>query len=354
MPSAHDMPTGTTTHRKMFPPHPVWYQPKEKPDWLSRPVPPFTETTSYRAAFLEWNVGRTPSKAPQPIPSSKSPQFQNSLTSRRSCVLLAAAQLVPAAKAKAASTLDPTLESYTFAEQRLGLEFSDAGPRVRISSVRPDSVALAKGMPPASYIVNVDGRSTAGLSAAQVQALIQSAPRPVTIRVDASEFRALSARQQTEAAATALGMETQKLKIELLTGPQDPKCAFKTRASDVVEIEFSGRLASSGLEFDSSEMRSGRPFAFTLGNGDVVRGLDLGTLEMCIGEERLLLVPSRLGFGTRGSKVFGVPPDAPLDYRVRLVSINMITDPKARRAVVDDEQRYSEDESGDIVNAAGL
>ena len=23
MPSAHDMPTGTTTHRKMFPPHPV-------------------------------------------------------------------------------------------------------------------------------------------------------------------------------------------------------------------------------------------------------------------------------------------------------------------------------------------
>eukprot|EP00900_Chrysochromulina_parva_P006803 jgi/Chrpa1/16123/Chrysochromulina_OHIO_Genome00004066-RA len=209
-------------------------------------------------------------------------------------------------------------------------------------------------MPPASYIVNVDGRSTAGLSAAQVQALIQSAPRPVTIRVDASEFRALSARQQTEAAATALGMETQKLKIELLTGPQDPKCAFKTRASDVVEIEFSGRLASSGLEFDSSEMRSGRPFAFTLGNGDVVRGLDLGTLEMCIGEERLLLVPSRLGFGTRGSKVFGVPPDAPLDYRVRLVSINMITDPKARRAEVGDEQRYSEDESGDIVNAAGL
>ena len=278
----------------------------------------------------------------------------NARASRRSCVLLAAAQLVPAAKAKAASTLDPTLESYTFAEQRLGLELSDAGPRVRISSVRPDSVALAKGMPPASYIVNVDGRSTAGLSAAQVQALIQSAPRPVTIRVDASEFRALSARQQTEAAATALGMETQKLKIELLTGPQDPKCAFKTRASDVVEIEFSGRLASSGLEFDSSEMRSGRPFAFTLGNGDVVRGLDLGTLEMCIGEERLLLVPSRLGFGTRGSKVFGVPPDAPLDYRVRLVSINMITDPKARRAEVDDEQRYSEDESGDIVNAAGL
>ena len=275
-------------------------------------------------------------------------------TSRRSCVLLAAAQLVPVAKAKAAPMPNPTLESYTFSEQRLGLELSEAGPRVRISSVRPDSAALAKGMPPASYIVNVDGRSTAGLSGAQVQALINSAPRPVTIRVDASEFRALSARQSTEAAANALDMETQTLKIKLLTGPQDPKCAFKTRASDVVEIEFSGRLASSGLEFDSSEMRSGRPFAFTLGNGDIVRGLDLGTLEMCIGEERRLLVPARLGFGARGSKAFGVPPDAPLDYRVRLVSINMITDPKARRAELDDEQRYSEDENGDLVNAAGL
>ena len=240
-------------------------------------------------------------------------------TSRRSCVLLAAAQLVPVAKAKAAPMPNPTLESYTFSEQRLGLELSEAGPRVRISSVRPDSAALAKGMPPASYIVNVDGRSTAGLSGAQVQALINSAPRPVTIRVDASEFRALSARQQTEAAANALDMETQTLKIKLLTGPQDPKCAFKTR-----------------------------------GNGDIVRGLDLGTLEMCIGEERRLLVPARLGFGARGSKAFGVPPDAPLDYRVRLVSINMITDPKARRAELDDEQRYSEDENGDLVNAAGL
>ena len=100
-------------------------------------------------------------------------------------------------------TLDPpdyrtTFESYSFAEQRLGLELSDSGARVRIDLVHPDSAAFAKGVPPASYIVSVDGRNTAGLSAAQVQALIQSTPRPVTIRVDASEFRAWAARQSAQ------------------------------------------------------------------------------------------------------------------------------------------------------------
>lgn len=108
----------------------------------------------------------------------------------------------------------------------------------------------------------------------------------------------------------------------------------------MVEVAFGARVVGRDFEFDSSEMRSGRLFAFMLGNGDVPRGLELGTLEMCIGEERRISVPSRLGFGSRGSKVYGVPPDAPLEYRVKLLSINMQTDPKVSRADVEDEQRY--------------
>ena len=59
-----------------------------------------------------------------------------------------------------------------------------------------------------------------------------------------------------------------------------------------------------------------------------------------------------MGFGSRGSKAYGVPPDAQLEYRVKLVSINMQTDPKARRVDVDDEQRYYEDQAGNVFNAA--
>ena len=63
-------------------------------------------------------------------------------------------------------------------------------------------------------------------------------------------------------------------------------------------------------------------------------------------------VPPLLGFGRKGSKAYGVPPDAALEYRIRLVSINMQTDPKARRVDIDDEQRFSEDGAGNVVNDA--
>ena len=154
------------------------------------------------------------------------------------------------------------------------------------------------------------------------------------------------------------GGRTGTVNIKLLTGPQNPSCAFKTRNTDVIEVEYSAKYlkpdGSKLVEFDSSEMRSGRPFAFTLGNGDVIRGLELGCFEMCIGEERLLRVPSVLGFGTRGSKTYSVPPNAPLEYTVKLVSINMQTDPNVKRVDIDDEQRFRELSDGTVVNAATM
>ena len=226
------------------------------------------------------------------------------------------------------------------------------GKLVQVVRVRPDSPAIAKGVPPLSTVVEVNGEPTTGMDVKQVQALLRSAARPLTVRLDTSAFRALPPTDQMEAVAAALGMETDRVRIELLTGPQKASCGFKTREADVVEIEYVAKIALSGAEFDSSEMRSGRPFAFTVGNGDVVRGLELGTLEMCIGEERRVYVPSRLGFGARGSKVYGVPPDQPLEYTIKLVSINMQTDPKLRRQDVDDEQRFREDGAGNAINAA--
>lgn len=115
--------------------------------------------------------------------------------------------------------------------------------------------------------------------------------------------------------------------------------ATAARVGDVVEFEYSAAVASSGVEFDSTAWR-GRPFAAMLGNGDLVRGLELGLLEMCIGEERRIEVPPALGFGPSGSRVFKVPPAATLVYDARLVSINGATDPSARRSEMPDEQRF--------------
>lgn len=233
------------------------------------------------------------------------------------------------------------------------MELAQFGGGVRIEKVRADSPAIAKGVAPLSTVLEVNGKSVSGLSAAEVQALVRSSPRPISIRLDDAAFRALSPADQTKTAAQSLGMATDTLQVQVLSGPRDPRCGYLTRESDVIEVEFTAKVIGGG-EFDSSAARSGRPFAYMLGNGDVVKGLELGTLEMCIGERRRVTVPPALGFGSRGSRMFGVPPGASLEYDVALVSINMQTDPKARRVDIDDEQRFSEDEQGNIVNAAEL
>ncbi|KAJ1460425.1 Fk506-binding protein 2 [Pelagophyceae sp. CCMP2097] len=109
---------------------------------------------------------------------------------------------------------------------------------------------------------------------------------------------------------------------------------MRSQASDVVEIDYVGRL-SDGTVFDSRDR-----FALLLGNGEVVKGLELGLFEMCIGERRIITVPAALGFGDRGSKTFRVPPGAALEYEVQMRGINLQVDPAVKRADLDAEQRF--------------
>ena len=165
---------------------------------------------------------------------------------------------------------------------------------------------------------------------------------------DVSAYAGFSPDAVIEKAASAEGLETARVAITRLDAAgrsvrpdRVASCGYASRESDVLEVEYSATVEGSGAEFDSSAQRSGRPFAMALGNGDAqTAGLELGLLEMCIGEERTLRVPPELGFGRRGNKLYGVPPDTPLTYRVRLVSINLQTDPASDRATLPDEQRY--------------
>lgn len=50
-------------------------------------------------------------------------------------------------------------------------------------------------------------------------------------------------------------------------------------------MHYDGSLQSNGQQFDSSRKR-GRPFEFTVGAGQVIKGWDLGLLDMCPGEKR--------------------------------------------------------------------
>ena len=61
-----------------------------------------------------------------------------------------------------------------------------------------------------------------------------------------------------------------------------------------------GTLESDGSKFDSSRDRD-RPFKFTIGQGQVIKGWDEGFASMKVGEKAKLAIRSDYGYGERGS-----------------------------------------------------
>lgn len=83
-----------------------------------------------------------------------------------------------------------------------------------------------------------------------------------------------------------------------------PKTGDEVTIHYVAKMSLSSSNESDFTEFDSS--RSREPFSFTLGNGDVVKGLELGIPTMRKGELAKFTVRPEFGYGSAGAT--GVPP----------------------------------------------
>lgn len=87
---------------------------------------------------------------------------------------------------------------------------------------------------------------------------------------------------------------------------------------DYVKVHYTGKLLD-GTVFDSSYDR-GEPFEFLLGAGRVIKGWDEGLALMKEGGKATLIIPSKMGYGTREIPDV-IPANSILIFDVELVEI---------------------------------
>jgi FKBP-type peptidyl-prolyl cis-trans isomerase len=86
-----------------------------------------------------------------------------------------------------------------------------------------------------------------------------------------------------------------------------------------VRVHYTGWL-TNGKKFDSS-VDAGKPFDFTIGNGEVIKGWEEGVAGMKVGGKRQLRIPAALGYGAEGTPGGPIPPNAALIFDVQLLGV---------------------------------
>jgi FKBP-type peptidyl-prolyl cis-trans isomerase len=89
----------------------------------------------------------------------------------------------------------------------------------------------------------------------------------------------------------------------------------KAEPGNLVRVIYSGKFFD-GREFDKSPDKA-NPFSFRIGEKEVIKGWDEGIGMMSEGGKALLILPSRLAYGKRGSGP--IPPNTPVMYEVELL-----------------------------------
>jgi FKBP-type peptidyl-prolyl cis-trans isomerase len=109
------------------------------------------------------------------------------------------------------------------------------------------------------------------------------------------------------------------LKYSVLT-PGDQQGTPKTGA--LVKVNYTGWL-TDGTMFDTSVGK--KPFEFTAGVGQVIKGWDEGVQLMSKGARFKFTIPPELGYGERGAGG-AIPPGATLVFEVELLDFTKLPD----------------------------
>jgi len=90
------------------------------------------------------------------------------------------------------------------------------------------------------------------------------------------------------------------------------------KKGDKLTVNYVGKL-TSGKEFDNT-WKTGEPFKFRIGIGQVIRGWDEGLMKMSLGETARLSVTPDYGYAQLGTGAI-IPADAHLHFEIQIVAI---------------------------------
>ncbi|XP_006633816.1 peptidyl-prolyl cis-trans isomerase FKBP4 [Lepisosteus oculatus] len=111
-----------------------------------------------------------------------------------------------------------------------------------------------------------------------------------------------------------------------------------SKANEGATVEVSLEGTFEGRVFDQRELK------FEIGDGEslgIPPGVEKALQSMEKGEESLITLSPKYGFGTAGNSQFNIPPDAMLNYKIKLISFEkakesweMNTDEKLEQSVI--------------------
>ena len=134
----------------------------------------------------------------------------------------------------------------------------------------------------------------------------------------AKEEREAAARKQQEELLGELAQGFEKTESGLRYKFISEGNGEKAEKGKTVSVHYKGMLPD-GTVFDSSYKRK-EPIEFPLGKGHVIQGWDEGIQMLKVGDKARFVIPSHLGYGSRGAGGV-IPPDATLIFDVELVAV---------------------------------
>ena len=140
--------------------------------------------------------------------------------------------------------------------------------------------------------------------------------RPQRVQPLLTRSAAASIKCEAPAAAAALDLIGDGGVLKQITAPGSG--GLPVRGS-TVEVHYEGRLVDTGAVFDSSRAR-GKTFKFTLGEGKVIGGWEVGLSSMQVGEQATLTCASQYAYGAKGIPPM-IPPAATLQFDVELIGV---------------------------------